>query len=90
MQAERGGELACRARNHVFDYGDRTVEHGVISYYASRSLPFATTIGAWRELIDKNSAADVRAGRLPAFNQLSLRVLGDPATPLPGRASPKR
>lgn len=90
MKAERGAELACRARNHVFEYGGRQVEHGVISYYASQSLPQATTVGSWLQLIDGNGAADFRAGRLPAFYRLSLRIIGDPATPLPGRAAPRR
>ena len=90
MKAEPGAEFACRARNHQFEYGGRRVEHGVISYYASRTLPQATSVGAWLQQIDRMASDDLAAGRLPAFLQLSLRILGDPATPLPGAAGARR
>ena len=90
MKAEPGAELACRARNHKFEYGGRTVEHGVVSYYASRSFPQATTMASWLALIDAAGTADLRTGRLPSFLQVSLGIVGDPKTPLPGTTVRRR
>jgi hypothetical protein len=86
MQAEPGGELACRARSYRFERHGKSQEQGVITYYAGQTLAQATTFAAWLQHIEKLSSAALQAGRLPsAFYQPSLQILGDTMTRLPGQ-----
>lgn len=87
MQAPTGGELACRARNYVFGWGRGMQERGVISHYATRALPGASNIGDWLADIAAQVGADAHSGRLPKTHRPVLEVIGNPAQPLPGRAT---
>ena len=84
MQAEPGAELTCRAHNYPFEHAGSPQERGVISYYAEQTLAQATTVAAWLRRIEALSSADVHGGRLPWLYQLSLQLLGDAASRLPG------
>lgn len=84
MKADPGAELACRARNLLVG----SVQRGVISYYASRSLPDAPTVGLWLEMIEADVADDRAADRLSAFHEPALQLVGDPATPVPAASAP--
>jgi hypothetical protein len=84
MKTEPGAELTCRARNYHFEYHGSYHEHGIISYYAVRTLPQATTMASWLQHIEAMSRTDLRENRLPWFYQPSLQILGHAATRLPG------
>jgi hypothetical protein len=79
-----GAELACLALSHEFEQDGGRVERGVISYYATQTLPLATTVASWVQLIDTAAGADLARGRIKPFHQPSLRIVGDPAMRLPG------
>ena len=82
-----GGELACLALSHEFDDDGVRVERGVISYYATRTLPLASTVASWVQLMDSAAGADLARGRIKLFHQPSLRIIGDGALRLPGVAA---
>jgi hypothetical protein len=84
MKAEAGAELACRARNYSFAHQGRHDERGIISYYAAQSLPQATTLASWLQLIEARASADLGQGRLPWLYQPALQILGSATTKLPG------
>ena len=84
MQAPAGAELTCRARNYRFEQQSSPQERGVISYYATQGLAQTTTVAAWLERIEALAQADLQQERLPWFYQLSLQILGQAATRLPG------
>lgn len=87
LKAEPGAELACRALDHRFEDDGAAVERGVISYYATETLPRATTVASWVALIEAAASADVRRGRITPFHQPALQVVGDAALRLPGVAT---
>jgi hypothetical protein len=82
-----GAELACLALSHEFEDDGAQVERGVISYYATRTLPLASTVASWVQLIDAAAGADLARGRIKPFHQPSLRIRGDAARRLPGTAT---
>ena len=84
MRAEPGAELACRAQSYRFPHPGGLRERGVISYYATRALPPATTLAAWLRRIQADVRADLQSGRLPRFYAPSLQILGEPGMPFPG------
>jgi hypothetical protein len=84
MRAEPGAELACRAQSYRFPHAGGLRERGVISYYATRSLPPATTLAAWLQRVQADVRADLQSGRLPRVYRPVLQVLGEPAARLPG------
>lgn len=86
MKAPEGAELFCRAHNYRFNESGRTVERGVISYYAARALPRSATMQDWLEMIKTLSASDVEKGVLKRVYQPMLEILGDSATRLAGNA----
>jgi hypothetical protein len=77
MRAKDGAELACRAREKVFDDGGVPVPRGVLSYYAAATLPKAITFGSWLRLIEHASQGDLASGILTPYHQPALQVLGD-------------
>jgi hypothetical protein len=84
MKAQEGAELMCRAHNYRFNENGTLINRGVISYYAARTLPKSTTVKDWLGLIDSLSTSDVKEGRLKQMYQPSLKIIGNPATNLPG------
>lgn len=85
QKAPPGGELACRALNHEFDDEGVTRERGVISYYATRALPHATSVASWVGLMDAAANDDLRRGRITTFHLPSLQIVGDAEVRIPGR-----
>jgi hypothetical protein len=84
MKAAPGMEMACRAHNAAFTVDGRPVERGVVSYYMTSALPWATSVEALRSAIDSAAQIDLRDGRLNAIHMPSLQVVGDPAQLIPG------
>ena len=84
MRAPLGAELTCRARNYRFEQQGSPQERGVISYYATQSLPQATTVASWLERIEALAQADLQQERLPWFYQPSLQILGQASIRLAG------
>ena len=88
QKAPPGGELACRALDHQFDDEGVTRERGVISYYATHTLPRAATVTAWVGLIDAAANEDLRNGRITTFHLPSLQIVGDAQAGIPGVSLP--
>jgi hypothetical protein len=86
MKAQPGAELSCRAHNYRFDHNGAKLERGVISYYAAKTLPRATTAESWLELISELSGSDLRRGSLKPSYQPSLQVLGNQEAIVPGKS----
>jgi hypothetical protein len=90
MAAETGRELLCRSHSFTRAYGGRTQEYGVLSFYASRTLPEATSVRRWLELIEARCVADAGSGRLAAYRRPTLQILGDREADLPGAVAASR
>lgn len=84
QKAEPGAELACRALDHRFEENGVAVERGVISYYATGTLPRASTITAWVAAMDRAAQDDLRRGRITTFHLPSLQIVGDATARVPG------
>jgi hypothetical protein len=79
MVAMPGEELTCTARNHP------TLDRGLISYYAGRTLAQSQMVGSWVSAMEALAAADRRLGLVTTSAQHALRVAGEPEISLPGR-----
>jgi hypothetical protein len=88
QKAEPGGDLACRALDHQFEENGATVHRGVISYYATGTLPQASTIASWMSAMDRAAQDDLRRGRITSFHLPSLQIVGDATVGVPGVAMP--
>lgn len=86
MRAQPGAELACRGHNYDFPTDDGTRTRGVISYYATKALPGAATVGDWLARMQTLAEQDVAAGLLPKHFYPELRIVGDARQPLSGHA----
>lgn len=84
MRAQAGAGIACRAHEAELDDGGGPVRRGVVSYYAAATLPEATTLQSWLDLIHETSREDMAEGRLTAFHQPILQITGDGSMPLIG------
>ena len=80
-------EITCRAREYEFERVGAKMRHGVISYYAASTLPWATSVQEWLDLIATASAGDVSRGVLPESHLPMLQITGDPTSALPGVAA---
>ena len=83
-EARPGSGLFCQAQNHTFEQQGRLVQRGVVSYYATQTLPTAATAVEWLQAMTTLAASDHRQGLLPPGHLPSLQVLGDATAPLPG------
>lgn len=88
MRAEPGTELACRGHNYNLPPGSQAQPRGVLSYYATTTLPQSTTVDDWLTRIHSLAQADVDAGSLPPFYRLDLRIEGNVDFSLPGASCP--
>ncbi|MEZ4866965.1 MAG: hypothetical protein R3C14_36925 [Caldilineaceae bacterium] len=77
MQAQLGAELACRGHNYALPPGKDAQPRGVLSYYATATLPAAQSMGDWLARIHAKVQQDVTAGVLPLFYRPDLQLLGD-------------
>jgi hypothetical protein len=84
MHARPGAELACHLHNYNLPAGAQARARGVLSYYATATLPQARSIGDWMKRIESMAQYDVDAGNLPPSYRPRLEVVGDENTPLPG------
>ncbi|MEZ4727469.1 MAG: hypothetical protein R3E79_10075 [Caldilineaceae bacterium] len=83
MRAQPGAELTCQGHNYDLPPGTGTQSRGVLSYYATATLPTAQTMGDWLAQIEKQVQQDGAMGTLPAFYRPNLQLLGDSDQPLP-------
>ena len=56
----------------------------MVSYYATEALLTANTTADWLASIQRLVALDSASGRLPAWLQPNLTLLGNPDTAAPG------
>jgi hypothetical protein len=70
--------------NYNLPAGAQAQPRGVLSYYATATLPKASSLGDWLLRIESMARQDVDAGNLPPFYRPELEIVGDPDTPLPG------
>jgi hypothetical protein len=85
VKSQPGAELSCRAQNYSFDQKGVKVERGVISYYAAQTLPRATTMESWLQLINESSDSDLNQGRLKRTYKPLLQIHGDQTIMAPGK-----
>ena len=76
MRAEPGMELTCRGNNFNLPPGRQAQPRGVLSYYATITLPQAVTVGDWLDRIHTAVQADQDAGLLPHLYGLELQSRG--------------
>lgn len=79
-----GSELACRAQEHEFSRDGEMERRGVLSYYATETMASADTVTDWIAAIRRLAASDVAAGRLLAWQEPKLVLVGNPADSVPG------
>jgi hypothetical protein len=84
LKSQPGAELSCRAQNYRFDHNGTKLERGVISYYAIKALPGATSVESWLRLISELSNLDISRGSLRRSYQPFLQILGDESAMAPG------
>jgi hypothetical protein len=80
MYAEPGQELTCFAHNHRFQEEGRVVNQGVLSYFASRSLPQSRTMQDW---FQATVAALAAKDDIPRLARPRLQMQGRPDAPVP-------
>lgn len=83
MRAQPGAELTCQGHNYDLPPGNGTQSRGVLSYYATATLPAAQTMGDWLAQIQKQVQQDGAMGLLPAFYRPNLHLLGNSDHSLP-------
>ncbi len=79
--AEDENEMVCKTASALFDTPEGKIKRGVISFYATETLPEATTVESWLQLMRESMTADVRNG-LKGFERL-LQISGDGKRQLP-------
>jgi hypothetical protein len=80
MRSEPGQELFCKAHSHRFAENGTTVQQGVLSYFASRSLTGSRTMQDWFQAITTALAAN---HDLPPLARPQLQLQGSGDTPSP-------
>jgi hypothetical protein len=81
-KAEPGEELTCKPHEKVFG----KTKYGIITYYATKTMAQATTIGSWMRTINDIIDKDFSRGIITALQRPLLQILGNPSTKLPGDA----
>lgn len=84
MRSEPGMELACRGKNFDLPPDPQAEPRGVLSHYASTTLPHAVTVGDWLDRIHAAARADQEAGHLPPLYGLDLQVFSESQVALSG------
>ncbi|MGH7599054.1 MAG: hypothetical protein ACREOI_22085 [bacterium] len=79
-KAEPGEELTCKPPEKIFG----KTKHGIISYYATKTMAQATTIESWVSAINEISGRDFSRGLITDLEKLSLQIIGDLSAKLPG------
>jgi hypothetical protein len=80
MDSIPGQELACLAHNHRFQEDGRTVNQGVLSYFASRSMPRSQTVQDWFQATVTALGAN---HDVPLVARPRLQIQGRADAPLP-------
>lgn len=78
-------ELSCFAFSGGFIQNGEEISRGVISYYASLTLPMAANVKDWLRLIDEQAKTDVQQKKLTSIRQPKLKIIGDANALLPGK-----
>jgi hypothetical protein len=86
MKSKEGEELSCKASNFEAKRDQVEENRGVISYYATQTLPIAKTMGGWLKHIENLISKDYEKGRLSMLKKPDLTVIGDLNTILPGES----
>jgi hypothetical protein len=81
----RGQELKCVASMHALPMHGKKVPRGVMSYYAARALPQATSVQDWLQRMTALMQADARQGVLPRCP--AMTITGRGSASLPGTAA---
>ena len=79
--AEGEDEMVCQTASAFFETPEGRIKRGVISFYATETLPVATTVESWLRSMRKVMTADVKSGSL-GFERL-LQISGDGKRQLP-------
>jgi hypothetical protein len=79
-KAEPGEELTCKSPEKVFG----KTKHGIISYYATKTMAQATTVESWVSTINEMSGRDFLRGSIIDLERPSLQIIGEPSAKLPG------
>jgi hypothetical protein len=79
-KAEPGEELTCKSPEKVFE----KTKHGIISYYATKTMAQATTIESWVNAINGMIDEDFSRGLITDLERPSLQIIGDSSAKLPG------
>ena len=82
MRTQPGAELVCRGHNYNLPPGDAAQRRGVLSYYATATLPAALSLADWLARIEAHIQQDVEAGHLPVFYRPQLQLLGYSGQPI--------
>jgi hypothetical protein len=85
MKSDPQSSLSCRAGTAVLGEPPHHLRHGVISYYAARTIATADSAGAWLSAFDAAAARDVSEGNLQGLRRVSLMIEGDPSVRVLGR-----
>jgi hypothetical protein len=79
--ADGEDEMVCQTGSAFFDTPEGKIKRGVISFYATQTLPKATTVESWLRSINEAMTANVKNGRLRSVRL--LQIVGDSKTQLP-------
>jgi hypothetical protein len=85
MKSDPQNSLSCRTGTALFGEPPKRTRHGVISYYAARTLATAGNTGAWLSAFSAATERDVAEGKLQAIRRVRLMIEGDSSVRLPGR-----
>ncbi len=83
-------ELSCLAFSGNFIQNGEKTERGVISYYATLTLPNAKNVKDWLQLIAAQAKTDVEKKILQPVREPKLKIIGDADMFLPGKVVEKQ
>ena len=86
MRSTEGEELNCIGRNFDPEYDQIKENRGGISYYASKALPMAESMGSWLSYTEELIFRDYQMGKLPILKKPDLTIIGNLNASLPGEA----
>jgi hypothetical protein len=85
MKSDPQTSLNCRTGTALLGETKKRVRHGVISYYAARTIGAVEAVEDWLPALDRAAETDILDGKLEKFRRVSLMIEGDKSAKLLGQ-----
>lgn len=78
-------ELSCMTYSDKFSDNGKLISRGVISYYATLTLPKAKNLENWLEAIDAQIKSHIQEKKIIAIRYRKLKIIGNSKIGLLGK-----